>query len=325
MSFAQISNVVAHSGPCSTDVAGEEDDPDGSIREKEHHNEEREWKSPDNLTTNTTRPTDKETKTETLFTHTDAKVLCDVLAPSPKSGTEDKEHDPTHGNKVVHFSWVSPKLEARVSAQGSGVFALVDIPKDDHLVVWTGRILSAEQALPIMQTHDKHYILQVGEFFYQVPLCEFREPADWTNHSCEPNAGFGKGSPICLSAMREIKAGEQICFDYAMCETDERLWDPMDFLCGTPSCRGKITANDWKNFPELRQKYKGYWSPHVQRLLDAMDKASATATGAPQTAQTATAKAGISIVRAKPAKKGAKKRLAGRKKSRGPRRWRIGA
>src|SRR5687767_14701326 len=67
--------------------------------------------------------------------------------------------------QVVHFSWVNPKLEARVSPQGSGVFALEDVPQGEHLVVWTGRILSTEQALPIMNTNDKHYILQVSDGF----------------------------------------------------------------------------------------------------------------------------------------------------------------
>jgi hypothetical protein len=272
------------------------------------------------MTTSTTAQ-GKETETKTFNIKPDVSLTnkTDNKDDSPKAS--HKEEDPAHGQKVVHFSWVNPKLEARCGTQGSGVFALQDIPKDEHLVVWTGRILSAEQALPIMDTHDKHYILQVGDGFYQVPLCEYREPADWTNHSCEPNAGFGKNSPICLSAMRPIKTGEQICFDYAMCETDERLWDPMECLCGNAACRGKITANDWKNFPELRKKYAGYWSPHVQRLFDQMD-AQALAAAKQQGSVVKTTSAGISIVR-KPGKKGAKKRVAGRKKSRGPRRWRI--
>jgi len=267
--------------------------------------------------------------------HPDAKVLCDVLGD--KTAPPGGKSDSTAGQKVVHFSYVSPKLEARVNPLGTGVFALVDIPKDDTLIVWTGRILSAEQALPIMQTHDKHYILQIGDHFYQVPLCEYREPADWTNHSCEPNAGFGKNSPICLSAMREIKAGEQIFFDYAMCETDERLWEPMDCLCGTPSCRGKITAHDWK-MPHLRAKYNGYWSPHVARALEELDRQNKPPTPPPTATQQVdntvlvtpgsvlkATKAGLSIVR-KPGKKGGKKRgVLGRKKSRGPRRFRIGA
>jgi len=67
--------------------------------------------------------------------------------------------------------------------------------------------------------------------------------------------------------MKPIAVGEQVTFDYGMCETDERLWEPMECLCGTPSCRQWITANDWKR-PELWDKYQGYFAPHVQRLIE---------------------------------------------------------
>ena len=169
----------------------------------------------------------------------------------------------------VSVSWVNPKLEARTSHTGSGIFALQPIDKDDVLIVWTGRILSAEQTLTLMDTADKHYILQIADGFYQTPLQAGREPADWTNHSCKPNAGFGKASPICLSAMRAIGVGEEVTFDYGMCETDERLWEPMECMCGVEQCRGLITANDWRLHPVLWERYHGYFSPHVQKCIDA--------------------------------------------------------
>jgi hypothetical protein len=290
---------------CSVEITSDEEPPDSNLHKKEHHEEKNEKHQ---LTIN---PEIKTSPTLSSTTSPTEKLSEIKTTPdSPKSsGCEGGFTKDPSGIRTVNYSWVNPKLEARVSVHGSGIFALENIPKDEHLVVWTGRILSAEQALPIMNTNDKHYILQVGDGFYQVPLSDYREPADWTNHSCEPNAGFGKGSPICLSSMREIKVGEQICFDYGMCETDERLWEPMDCQCGTPNCRGKITANDWKLYPALLQRYKGYWSPHVQRLLDQMVPAKPVKT----------AKVGA-IVRAKP-KKAVKKR--GNKKIRGPRRFRI--
>lgn len=79
-------------------------------------------------------------------------------------------------------SWVNPKLEARTSKTGSGIFALQQIYRGDTLIVWTGKIVDAETALLVMDTPDKHYILQIGDGFYQIPLSPFREPADWTNH-----------------------------------------------------------------------------------------------------------------------------------------------
>ena len=167
----------------------------------------------------------------------------------------------------IAVSYVNPKLQARVTKTGSGIFALQGIERGEILVVWTGRIVTAEEALLVMDTNDKHYLLQIGDGFYQVPLQAAREPADWTNHSCEPNAGFGYNSPICLSAMRSIAVGEEMTFDYGMCEYDERLWEPMDCQCGSEHCRKSITANDWK-LPHLWEKYHGHFAPHVQRRID---------------------------------------------------------
>jgi hypothetical protein len=301
--LSKTNNMSSGTSSCSQPESESEEPPDGNPLHKKEHHDEKEWKKEDVSQTKLTTQV-VEIKTVELNTT--------VTADTKSSGCEGGFTTNPHAMKTVNYSWVNPKLEARCSVQGSGIFALENIPKDEHLVVWTGRILSAEQALPVMDTNDKHYILQVGDGFYQVPLSEYREPADWTNHSCEPNAGFGKQSPIVLSSMREIKIGEQICFDYAMCETDPRLWDPMDCMCGTPNCRGKITANDWKDFPALWARYKGYWSPHVQRLLDAMQPTQAS-----KAAKSSTA------LRTKVVKKGAKKRVTGRKKTRGPRRIRI--
>ena len=165
-------------------------------------------------------------------------------------------------------SWVHPMVEAHVGDVGSGLFALEDLGIGTILVVWTGKIVDVAGALEIMKTEDRHYLLQIGDGFYQCPLQSVREPADWTNHSCDPNAGFGAASPICLTAMRAIRKGEEILFDYAMCETDPRFWEPMKCNCQSRACRKWITANDWKWYPQLHTKYKGFFSPHVQKRID---------------------------------------------------------
>lgn len=165
------------------------------------------------------------------------------------------------------LSWVNPKLQARVTKTGCGLFCITPIKKNEFLIVWTGKILSAAEALAIMETHEKHYILQIGDGFYQTPLQDEREPADLTNHSCEPTAGFGANSPICLTAFRDMNIGEEVVFDYGMCETDDRLWEPMECACGSQYCRGLITAHDWKR-EDLWQRYDGWWAPHVQKKIN---------------------------------------------------------
>lgn len=235
----------------TTDINSDADEPPESSVTPRDVKEEKEWKN----------------ETDTVFN-------TGLHAPDAKSATVEKlaadttVEDPSLTQKVVHFSWVSPKLRAKVFKTGSGVYSIEPVKAGETLIVWTGKIVTAEEGLAVMDTKDKHYLLQIGDGFYQAPLSEHREPADWTNHSCDPNAGFGKNSPICLSALRDIMVGEQILFDYGMCETDERLWEPMECMCGSSCCRGLVTAHDWYLYPELRPKYKGFFAPHVQRLID---------------------------------------------------------
>ena len=45
------------------------------------------------------------------------------------------------------------------------------------------------------------------------------DPADFVNHSCDPNCGIV--GAVLLVARRAIEAGEEICFDYAMTDSDD--------------------------------------------------------------------------------------------------------
>jgi len=69
--------------------------------------------------------------------------------------------------------------------------------------------------------------------------------------------------------MRDIKIGEEVCFDYAMCDT--MPYDEFDCGCGQPNCRRQVGGDDWQK-PELQKRYAGYFSPHVQRRIDAQRK-----------------------------------------------------
>lgn len=94
------------------------------------------------------------------------------------------------------------------------------------------------------------------------------EDTDFFNHSCEPNCGF-RGQ-IFLVAMRDIIAGEEITFDYAMVVSESLGSDivfEMECTCGSASCRKIISENDWKKV-ELQTKYNGYFSQYIQEKID---------------------------------------------------------
>jgi hypothetical protein len=50
--------------------------------------------------------------------------------------------------------------------------------------------------------------------------------------------------------------------------SDTMPYDEFECGCGQPTCRGHISGNDWQK-PELQKRYAGFFSPHVQRKIDA--------------------------------------------------------
>ncbi len=162
------------------------------------------------------------------------------------------------------YSYLNPAIEMRALQKKGhfGLFAVQVIPAGTLLTMWGGRVVNSKEyqrLTPFMRTHG----LQIEDDLFQVPLCE-DDPADFFNHSCNPNAGFN--NPISLVAMREICEGEEICFDYAMSEDNH--FDEFKCACGTNCCRGEVTGKDWQ-IAELQKRYFGYFSPYLQRRINA--------------------------------------------------------
>jgi hypothetical protein len=105
-------------------------------------------------------------------------------------------------------SYLSPKLEVRAAPHKGGfaVFAREALQKDELICVWTGRAVTFEQ-LRRLSPLERSHTLQVDDQVYLAPLGLEEEPADFINHSCQPNAGI-RGQ-ISLVAMRPIAAGEK--------------------------------------------------------------------------------------------------------------------
>jgi uncharacterized protein len=171
------------------------------------------------------------------------------------------------GENNARPSYLSPKLEARNYPEkgGYGVFAREPLKQGEVLAVWGGIVVPGarlDEYSEYAQTHG----IQVEEDLFLLPLTG-DDPSDYFNHSCDPNSGLN--GQICLVAMRPVAADEEICFDYAM--SDSNPYDEFDCQCGAPTCRGRIVADDWMR-PELQERYKGYFSPYLQRRIDALKK-----------------------------------------------------
>ena len=82
------------------------------------------------------------------------------------------------------------------------------------------------------------------------------------NHSCNPNVGI-RGQ-ISFVAMRDIRKGKELTYDWAM-ENPGR-WR-FKCHCGEKICRTAVTGNDWK-LPNLQMRYKGFFSAFIQEKID---------------------------------------------------------
>ncbi len=169
-------------------------------------------------------------------------------------------------------SWLHPGLEKRKSGtQGWGIFARADIRKSERLAIFGGKIMLIDEMYQL-PGNMQGYTMQIEDRFVLGPAGTISEDTDFFNHSCDPNSGF-KGQ-IFLVAMRDIRAGEEITFDYAM-TVSESVGSDMVFemvcTCGSPRCRKTITEQDWM-LPELQDRYKGYFSQYIQDKIEELDK-----------------------------------------------------
>jgi SET domain-containing protein len=164
---------------------------------------------------------------------------------------------------VHRVSYLTSRASVRdAGRKGHGVFAVAPIAAGETIAGWGGEVMDRD-AFGRLTEHRRTHSIQIDEHLYMVGP-EHPEAADFANHSCAPNAGIVGN--ILLVAMVAIAAGEEICFDYAMADTDD--YDEFVCECGTPQCRRLVTGGDWR-IPELQDRYRGFMSSYVERRIAA--------------------------------------------------------
>ena len=87
--------------------------------------------------------------------------------------------------------------------------------------------------------------LQIGEDIF----IDLIEPYVCFNHSCDPNAGLRNNA--VLFALKDIKVGEEIFYDYSTSVDD--VWWTMECKCRTKKCRKLI--GDFQSVPHLQKEF----------------------------------------------------------------------
>ena len=160
-------------------------------------------------------------------------------------------------------SWRSTKLETRENNEknGYGSYAIAPILKGELLAMFGGTVVEYSQ-LRQLSEYRQQIGIQIDDNLFLVTA--IIGDGDYLNHSCDPNAGLW--GQMGLVALRDITVGEEVCFDYAMCDSVD--YDEFECGCGTSQCRGIIRGTDWQ-IPALWERYDGYYSPYLQRKINA--------------------------------------------------------
>ncbi|MDB5237790.1 MAG: nuclear protein [Candidatus Kaiserbacteria bacterium] len=110
---------------------------------------------------------------------------------------------------------------------GEGLFATQDIRKGDLIIEYTGEKLPTAVA----DARDSRYLFELDDE-WTLDGSGTENTARYINHSCDPNSEAEiRHGRIMIDAVRDIKAGEEITFDYDQEYFDEFI-KPIGCRCG---------------------------------------------------------------------------------------------
>jgi hypothetical protein len=164
---------------------------------------------------------------------------------------------------TMHFLADGLVTQTLPGKRGKGVFAARPFLRGTLLALYGGIIVSGAD-LEKLSAEERLYTLQVDDDLHQITPLDHISGADYINHSCEPNAGLT--GTTGLVALRAIRIGEEICFDYAM--SDSNIYLDFACHCGKPKCRKFVRPEDWRR-PELQRRYRTAFSPYLRRRIAA--------------------------------------------------------
>jgi SET domain-containing protein len=142
------------------------------------------------------------------------------------------------------------RIEVRRSGiHGRGVFARDRIRKGARIIEYTGRRIpwkDAQELPPLDPGNPYHTVFFSVDNGDVIDAAVGGNEARWINHSCEPNCEtFEEDYRIFVHALRGLRPGEELFFDYKMIPAERRspkVEKEFACFCGAEKCRGTMLA-----------------------------------------------------------------------------------
>ena len=142
-----------------------------------------------------------------------------------------------------------PNLIVKKSFVGLGIFAGKNFKLGEKILNFQGKIFDYG-LMPNNSDFIKGHFIQIGKSLY---LGQSGKEDDYTNHSCNPNAGVKiSGKKAWMIAIKNIKKSKEITFDYSTTINEDNF--EMECKCNQKNCRK--TIKDFKYLPiKTKRKY----------------------------------------------------------------------
>jgi hypothetical protein len=150
-----------------------------------------------------------------------------------------------------------------VADRGRCTVAVQPIRSGELVAAFGGRCVHRDE-FDLLPLDQQSRSIQIDEDLFLASAPE-PEPADFVNHSCEPNCSL-RGSATLIAA-RDIAVGEQLTYDFATMAGSS--FHEFECRCSSAACRGKVTGHDWM-LPELQLRYRGTFSPYLAARISSL-------------------------------------------------------
>ncbi len=136
-------------------------------------------------------------------------------------------------------TWLNSKLEVKDSPiEGRGLFAKEPLEAEERLVrIHPDRyvIMTDQEFREFKEIVESWDAMALGDGLHRVSIhLREDEPANYANHSCNPNAEVDNEG---LVAKRAINSDEEVTCDYG--SLSQKGWS-MPCRCGAANCRGVV-------------------------------------------------------------------------------------
>jgi len=159
-------------------------------------------------------------------------------------------------------TWINPKIKIRETVnKGKSMFATEPIKTGEKVLIWGGEYINKDK-VEKTKANGK-LVMQWDDDLFSVEK-RGKDPGYFINHSCDSNTWMS--DTFTFITKRDIKAGEEVTADYALWEANEDYVSEWECKCGSPLCRKRVTGKDWR-LPEIQTRYKGYFSPLINKRL----------------------------------------------------------